>query len=336
MNFIPLKTIPDISFWQDKNTTARGVDFVQMKKQVDGVIIRAGQNTWADEDFAYNWQAAKAAGLKRGSYWFYDSRSTPQQQADIWRSKIGNDLPELGLWIDLEESYGGAYGGETNWQKFAELIKSYFRNTPIGIYTANWWWQSQAVLMPLYWGTFPLWVSQYTSSPLYVTLPAPWRNIGAVLWQYTATGDGALYGVESAEIDLNYTSQKFHDLFGAVTPPPIGENKMLEGKLTATTVSVKIRSTPIALSDNSNRIGGIYQPDTVYGIIDSVSGWLKVQYIIRGDGKREDFSTPAYCTSNAQYITLVEYAPPPSVDDKIDIVVNGQIKYSITGKLTTL
>jgi GH25 family lysozyme M1 (1,4-beta-N-acetylmuramidase) len=300
MNFIPLKTIPDISFWQDKNTTARGVDFVQMKKQVDGVIIRAGQNTWADEDFAYNWQAAKAAGLKRGSYWFYDSRSTPQQQADIWRSKIGNDLPELGLWIDLEESYGGAYGGETNWQKFAELIKSYFRNTPIGIYTANWWWQSQAVLMPLYWGTFPLWVSQYTSSPLYVTLPAPWRNIGAVLWQYTATGDGALYGVESAEIDLNYTSQKFHDLFGAVTPPPIGENKMQTWTLTATTTSLKI-----------------------HGVLDSVSGWIHIDHLTRAAGNIDVID--GWCSGNVAYVQLI--AEPPPANHTVEVIVDGVSVY---------
>ncbi len=29
-----------------------------------------------------NWQGAKAAGLMRGSYWFYDSRTSPKRQAE--------------------------------------------------------------------------------------------------------------------------------------------------------------------------------------------------------------------------------------------------------------
>lgn len=218
MNFIPIDICPDISFWQDDNTTIPKVDFVKMRTQTQGVVIRAGQNTWIDSDVIYNWQAAKEAGLKRGSYWFYDSRSTPQQQADLWKAALGNDLPEWGLWCDLEESYGGAYKGESNWKKFVEAVRVLFPNVKIGIYTANWWWSQQTVTQADYWASFPLWVAQYVSDPAFVTLPAPWVNKGAALWQFSDNGDGLKYGVESLNIDLNYTSQAFYNLFGVVPP----------------------------------------------------------------------------------------------------------------------
>ena len=83
---------PDISFWQDDNTTPQGVDFEQMRTQTEFVICRAGQRNYIDQDFQKYWKDAKAAGLYRGSYWYYDSRSTPQSQADLWYTAIGDDL----------------------------------------------------------------------------------------------------------------------------------------------------------------------------------------------------------------------------------------------------
>src|SRR5689334_25376578 len=90
--------IPDVSFYQDNDLTPRGVDFAQMKAAgAVGVIIKAGQNSWRDPDFISNWRAAREAGLPRGAYWFYDSRSEPGNQATVWRGLINGDLPELGL-----------------------------------------------------------------------------------------------------------------------------------------------------------------------------------------------------------------------------------------------
>ena len=74
---------PDVSFYQDSPTTPQGIDFIRMNQAADFVIIRAGQNLWPDSDFKENWQRAKQAGLPRGSYWFYDSRADPKQQAEL-------------------------------------------------------------------------------------------------------------------------------------------------------------------------------------------------------------------------------------------------------------
>lgn len=222
MNFQPLTTIPDVSFWQDDNNTARQIDFVKMREQCDGVMIRAGQNLWIDPDFVYNWQAAKEAGLKRGSYHLYDSRADPIEQSKKFANLFRYDPPEWGLWGDLEESYGGAYAGEKNWKKFFDNT-IYISHCEMGLYTNYYWWLSQTITMPAYWGTFPLWMAWYTNDPARVLLPPPWANKGAVLWQYTDSGDGSLYGVESKEIDLNKTSQAFYNLFGGVPSVPSDE-----------------------------------------------------------------------------------------------------------------
>ena len=69
---------PDVSFHQDDNGTAQQIDFAKMRAAGAGfVIIRVGQNSWVDPDFRRNYQAAKDAGLPRGCYWFYDSRTSP-------------------------------------------------------------------------------------------------------------------------------------------------------------------------------------------------------------------------------------------------------------------
>lgn len=198
--------VPDISFWQDNDGTLQKVNFQQMKAAgAKGVILRAGQSAWRDEDFDDYRRDAKAAGLSRGYYWFYDSRSNPIHQANLWQALIGNDFPELGLWYDLEESYNGQYEGEKHWKTFVLAMDAFFPNVKTrGIYTAKWWWENQVVNDPAFWSAYPLWVAQYGVTQDKVVLPRPWLGKSPVFWQFTAHGDGTKYGVESFNIDLNY------------------------------------------------------------------------------------------------------------------------------------
>lgn len=219
-------TIPDCSFWQDDDGTLRKIDFSKMKSAgANGVILRAGQNSWLDEDFSDYWISAKQTGLPRGSYWFFDSRYDPVKQAQLWWSVIQNDFPELGMWADLEETYNGSYKGERNWKTFVLTIEA-LAKTECGIYTANWWWQAQQVADPTFWGSRRLWIAQYTDNPSLVEIPFPWRNKKALFWQYTASGNGVKYGVESLEIDLNKwngTKSEFESFFNLSETPPTGE-----------------------------------------------------------------------------------------------------------------
>lgn len=218
---------PDVSFYQDDPTTAAGINFVKMAANAGFVIIRAGQNLWEDNKFDISWKASKGL-LPRGSYWFYDSRIDPKTQAQKYISCFAdrNDMGELPLWCDFEDIYGGPFGTWRHWYDFIEELKRLAPGKSIGIYTAYYYWTERTLphlitsAQLAYFKQFPLWIANYNVDvPL---VPKPWDKNDWTLWQITDNGDGALYGVESKNIDLNYFNgdeAAFKVAFGISTSP---------------------------------------------------------------------------------------------------------------------
>ena len=193
--------IADISFYQDKPTTPQGVDFHVMRQKSPAVIIRAGQNTWTDKCFADHWKRAKEAGLKRGAYWFYDERTAPKRQAEIFAGLLRDDPPEFYAWLDAENYLSGLYKGPAGWYDFMEYFKQILPDVKQGVYTGYYYWRER-VYRPswmAYFMQYPLWIALYGDAP---KIPPPWKD--CLLWQYTSNGPGAEWGVESRDIDLNY------------------------------------------------------------------------------------------------------------------------------------
>lgn len=191
--------LPDISFWQDDPTTTQGINFVKMAEMTRGVIIRAGQGTYEDKVFQTSWKNAKQAGLIRGSYWFYDSRVNPKRQAEKWVEIMGNDTGEMEMWCDFEDRYGGQYTGWRHWFDFVERIRALLPNQKLGVYTGYYYFQEFAAGVR-YFAQFPLWIAWY--NPEEPLIPPIWDTW--TYWQFTSNGDGALFGVESQDIDLSY------------------------------------------------------------------------------------------------------------------------------------
>ncbi len=266
---------PDVSFYQDDNTTPAGIDFIKMKTQADFVIIRVGQNEWIDSDFHTNWAAAKKAGLPRGSYWFYDSRVEPKRQAELWRDALGDDLGELPLCVDLEEEYGGQYGDWRKWYAFIEYLKEFMPEKEIIIYTAYYYWvehgpdaSTQASSLE-YFHQYPLWIANYDVAEPRV--PAPWGKDEWLLWQYTVHGDGALFGVESGNLDLNYfngTLEEFRARFNiSSTTDPIASTKYK--------VNLNLRKDP---NDAAEVVATLAHDEIVEKLGENADGsWLKFQ-----------------------------------------------------------
>jgi lysozyme len=210
----------DVSFYQDDpNTPAINVNFdVMHLAGAAFVIIRAGQWSWVDRDFAKNWKNAKGV-LPRGSYWFYDSRGEPKAQAQLWISTFGGDFGELPLFADFEDKYGGSWGRWQDWYTFLEEVRRLAPNKEIGIYTAYYYFRSKTIDAGIttaqldYFKQYPLWVANYgVTTPL---IPKPWT--AWTFWQFTDKGDGTKYGAESLNIDLNYyngTEAEFRARFG--------------------------------------------------------------------------------------------------------------------------
>ena len=224
----------DISFYQNNIETPKRIDFVKMHTLAEFVIIRAGQNLWMDRDVKWNWSDAKQAGIPRGSYWFYDSRANPKWQAELWVKTLGGDLGELPMFLDLEETYGGPYGGWRSWRVFLDHLKTLVGDKEIGIYTGYYYFKDNTpgeVSMRSeleYFHQYPLWIANYSNpKPL---IPFPWEDNKWLLWQYTAIGAGAAFGVESKGIDLSYFNGSLEDFrarFNLPLPPVTPESSDL-------------------------------------------------------------------------------------------------------------
>lgn len=201
---------PDISMYQDDNTTPQKVNFQKMKDAgADFVILRAGQNTWRDPDFL-DYRAAVRDILPWGAYWFYDSRSSPESQAELFWSTVA-EIPPLCLVGDYEERYGGIYTGWRNFKKFLIRLQelSKIDDDHLWIYSAFYYWMDHSPQdQPLeleFFKRYPYWHAQYTISST-LLIPKPWHGVigQPIAHQFTDSGNGPVYGVESQNIDLNY------------------------------------------------------------------------------------------------------------------------------------
>ncbi len=243
------KLIVDISFYDDNDETPQGIDFAKMFVNADGVIIRAGQNTWLDPDIKRNWADAKGV-IPRGSYWFYDDRVEPQRQAEKWAEALDGDFGELPLCADFELNYGGSYQGWKRWSGFLEYVKLLMpeKAEHIMIYTGWYYWRDNAPNVTAqkaeldYFKQYPLWIARYgvehplknskgEDMPLY-----PW-GMDSTLWQFTDTGSdelgrGADFGLERKGADLSWFmgDAKRWSWFTGGTEPVIIEDDPVEQK----------------------------------------------------------------------------------------------------------
>lgn len=339
MEFTIGKLGPDVSFYQDDDQTPQKINFNQMKSAGAAFcFLRGGQNSWIDEDFRDYVVAIRDTGLQWGTYWFYDSRTTPESQAALWRSACGNDIPTV-IAADFEESYGGAYRGEIYWKRFLAACQAQFPNSRPIIYTANWWWSQQTVTDPAYFGVYPLWVAGYPNSgqPADVTLPLPWRATQAYLWQFTSKGNGPLYGVESANIDLNYFNDHYDyaDFWGNSPLPPDNGGGMTKGNIKGTAKSATLTNVKPMAGGNAiyQLVGGQY----VYGKYSTLkTDIIEFDHYYDAAGVIHDLGVLCKC-SVGNLVVIEEQEPgtdPPPAGGDLNIDITLKSDGTITGTWT--
>lgn len=242
----------DISFYQ------RVANFLVMKENgVKGVIIRAGQNLWVDTCARTFMRDATAANMPFGSYFLFDSRVSPEEQAKTWKEALIGFTPKLWCWADYEENYGGQYGGWNNFYNFLEKCKIEMPGIRLGVYTGYFYWLEHSPTNSAslnYFLQYPLWEAWYSSNPAYVRVPQPWTNL--LIWQRTDKGDGTKYGVGSLNVDMNRfngTLSEFYAYFG-IDGNNGGQMAELTYKGTVRTgATVIVRATP-AGTDTGQRL----------------------------------------------------------------------------------
>jgi len=319
--------IADVSFYDDDPGIQGYIDYNKMKAAgISGVIVRAGQNKWVDSSFKRSWVDSKLAGIPRGSYWYFDDRVSPQDQARLWIRTLGDDLGELPLCADLEASYGGVFADTTgyNFKLFLDELKRLAPSKDIMIYTGYWYWKER-VSADLHWyfSQFRLWIAAYNN--IGPTVPEPWHNW--TMWQFTDTGNGFMYGTDGS-IDLSYfngTDVDFRAEFNLGGTVPIENVKdtatnthmgvMLHTiERFGTTCFVHVIDTSLARVEVSDC--GFKTPSFAankYGaqVVSNGGGWPNVQ-----DAKHRSnemwysngkcMQTPSYIKDNRPYINISE------------------------------
>ncbi len=342
------KIIPDVSFYQGE------IDFERMRQQTDALIMRAGQSTWVDTQFKRNWALAKKHGMQRSSYWFYDDRTSPGRQAEIWVSLLQDDLPEMEIWCDWETSYGGPHGGLANVVAFMQAVE---RALPVevGMYTGYYWFRDRSNAVAnasqyAYLKKRKLFQAWYTANAADVRIPQPWASL--FLWQFGTPAIGSQYGVATAEIDLSYinmTDQEFQARYtGAVVPVPTGDSM---AKYEAINSGDGMALRPDHHTDNAAierfPAGTKWHGDTLFVatepkysgsiLIQAVGDqWLEVTDVNGNTGKR---GWLAIIHKGVRYCSLTETNPSPAstiLDMPIMMILGDDVTYEKQTITTTM
>ena len=315
----------DVSFWQGV------IDFLKMKAAgLFGVIIRAGQRSWPDSKFKINWVLAKAAGLPRGSYFFYDSREDPKKQAALWWSLIEGDTGELVHCADFEESYGGPFGTKAHFKQFLLEFQrlSGLPNHRIAIYTGFWWWIERVGDDPFF-RSYNLWLASYGAMAA-ARILAPWGASDLLFWQDTSSGNGLAYGVSSKEIDLNWyccDQAAYKRRFPLISteppppPPPPTEGETMEGKV------LRFTNMRAEKHKTAQDLGDLLAGDVVTFTVkepgsDGLTWCLLINATRNGAPvKRTDGKTVAQAPVWAWADNIQVSTPPPPVEPQEEIVI---------------
>jgi len=237
----------DVSYYQDIDTTPQKIDFRKMKDSgASFVVIRAGQDTYTDQDFKDNWKNAKGI-LPRSAYWFGDKDSSGKSQALRFWNLVKDDQPEGLLFVDFEN------GSWTDWRQLYDFIAelqrlSGYPNEKLGIYTGYYFWMKygpQTFAERAWFGKFMLWLAWYTADSSIPIVPPPWKE--CLIWQDRIDTNGLEVGVESKEIDhdkFNGDAEKFEQFMGGIPIPPEGEYMILYYADLKTGYTSNVRSGP--------------------------------------------------------------------------------------------
>jgi lysozyme len=229
----PTTTVEGIDVYQGTGT----IDWTKVKTAGrDFAFIKATQGNYNKQStFVANWAGAKAAGVLRSPYHFFDGTIDGVTQAQWFLDELNaagglevGDLPPL---LDLEcptsASQGNTeanceYAGDSGWVATATLkqrtydwlmtVQQATGVTPL-IYSYPSWFGDVMFTDPML-ATFPLFIASYATC---ANVPAPWQ--AAVFWQYSDTG--TVSGI-SGGVDEDRFIGSAGDLAGITIPPDAG------------------------------------------------------------------------------------------------------------------
>jgi len=245
----------DVSHWQGD------IDFAKMYAAgARFVFLKASQATWTDRRFIQNYNAARQTLLLVGMYHFLDWTKPAVEQALYFADLVRAYPPDLPPVLDYEcrTSAPAREKAVAEAKAFVMEVERY-TSTRVMLYTSRGYWNEYGS-DDRFWVDVPLWFAYYTNLPIMITdliPPRPFRSIE--FWQFTERGDGALYGVQSKQIDLNYfngTAQDLLNRYGKPAERPNPPQPVIAVRLQVAAPVLNIRQAPTA---TAARIGQLVQ-----------------------------------------------------------------------------
>jgi lysozyme len=186
-------------------TDVQGIDVSHYQGVIDwGLVAEAGMEfsfikategtSDVDPQFQDNWNGAKAAGLLRGAYHFFQPGEDPQQQAKNFLSvvqTVPGDLPPV-LDVEIPAEASEIIAGAQVW---LAAVAQATAKIPI-LYTSPGFWANLGASVTGF-SRFPLWVAEYgVTAP---KIPEGWTTW--TFWQFSESG--SVSGIEgSVDLDL--------------------------------------------------------------------------------------------------------------------------------------
>lgn len=180
----------DVSRWQ------AFIDWPKVRNvaAVEYAMIRATNGTVNDTRFAFNWQAAKAAGVRRGAYHYWQNEFSPQTQAAAFIAALDRDFGELPWALDIEDGQPPFTQAELpDLRVWLDIVEANTGKRGF-IYTGRSVWNFPNETWATAW---QLWQAAYSNSG-YQPIP-PWPH--PCLWQHTSRG--VIPGITANTVDLN-------------------------------------------------------------------------------------------------------------------------------------
>ena len=192
--------------------TVEGIDVSKYDGDIDWNAVAADGRAFAfirvsdglgfpDAYFAANWANAKAAGLYRGVYQYFEPDQDATQQANLVLSALGSDVGELPAVVDIETTNGVSPDEiRTALDTWSSVIQQGTGRSPI-VYVSPGFWSSVGGGDE----SDDLWVANWSvSCP---SLPPAWSAWS--FWQYTDSGS---VGGISGQVDLDQFNGSLADL----------------------------------------------------------------------------------------------------------------------------
>lgn len=153
------------------------------------VFIKATEGgDFADPAFAENWQAAKAAGLKRGAYHFYYFCRAAKEQLRWFIRNVPNDKTALPPVLDMEwnrtsptcRRHPAPAIIRKDMRLFLRGLENHYGKRPIIYTTVDFFHDNE---LGRFFKAYPFWLRSVAGHPEERYKNRPW-----LFWQYTGTG----------------------------------------------------------------------------------------------------------------------------------------------------